>query len=198
MSAALSTLPSARWRVSAARARARAVTAVWSSTPPTPTLWLRAQMHVPADPAAAVTATAMTGSPSILAGICSSAQRPCSFFSTAPPSFFSYSICMDKFSFAIGIFLSFVHPLPVRFRNFFVFFTCPLCPLCLSSVHPFSYCIHYILLATDCQFRHKKALRKGGLTQSKSGFRLNYFRFAFRTSAIFVIPSTILSSGMQE
>ena len=39
---------------------------------------------------------------------------------------------------------------------------------CLSSVHPFSYCIHYILLATDCQFRHKKALRKGGLAQSKS------------------------------
>ena len=116
----------------------------------------------------ALSATAMTGSPSILAGTCSSAQRPCSFFSTTPPSFFSYSICMDKFSFAIGIFLSSVHPLPVRFRNFFVFFTCPLCPLCLSSVHPFSYCIHYILLETDCQFRHKKALQKGGLEQSKS------------------------------
>ena len=47
--------------------KARAVTAVWSSTPPTPTLWLRAQMHVPADPAAAVTATAMAAAAAIIA-----------------------------------------------------------------------------------------------------------------------------------
>ena len=44
-----------------------AVIAVWSSTPPTPTLWLRAQMHVPADPAAAVTATAMAAAAAIIA-----------------------------------------------------------------------------------------------------------------------------------
>ena len=44
-SAASSTLPSARWRVCAARARGKAVTAVWSSTPPHP-------MHRPRTPMA--------------------------------------------------------------------------------------------------------------------------------------------------
>ena len=47
---AASSLCIGKMEASAARARARAVTAVWSSTPPTPTLWLRAQMHVPRGP----------------------------------------------------------------------------------------------------------------------------------------------------
>ena len=62
-SAASSTLPSARWRVCAARARARAVTAAWSSTPPHRMLRLR----IPTASAVAVAATGMAVVPAATA-----------------------------------------------------------------------------------------------------------------------------------
>ena len=73
-SAASSTLPSARWRGSAARARARAVTAAWSSTPPhrmprprTPT--------ASAVPAAAAPATDAAPAATAMAAIAAAAVR---------------------------------------------------------------------------------------------------------------------------
>ena len=62
-SAASSTLPSARWRVCAARARARAVTAAWSSTPPHRML----RPRIPTASAVAVAATGMAVVPAATA-----------------------------------------------------------------------------------------------------------------------------------
>ena len=120
----------------------------------------------------AFSATAMTGSPSISAGICSSAQRPCSFSALRRPLFFRI----------LFVWTNSLLPLEFSFLSYtlclsaFAIFSCFLPVHSVHFVYPLSTLFHTVSIIFSLQqtvnFGIKKPSEKEGLRSRNPDFDL--------------------------